>query len=342
MESASFRQALPWLGPDLQTLRDSLSPEAPWEASRGLRRSSLLAIPVPATPWQVGGALLAHWDRPAGPTRAVVLLLHGLGGCSRRRGVRRLASRLLERGCAVLRLNLRGAGEGRGLIAGSYAARCSEDLAPVLAEARRIATHLGRDAGGSPLPLLGAGLSLGGTILIHACLDLKGNRGPVLDGLVCASSPLDLERCSRSIERPRNGLYQAWLLERLKRQALSDAGDSPPERAIRSLGSIRAFDALITAPRWGHATVAEYYRRASPLRRLQREEPAALPPLLVLQARDDPWVPADGAAELQDLQAKQGLPALEVVISDRGGITASIHRRDAGPMPRWWRGWSAI
>ena len=61
-------------------------------------------------------------------------------------------------------------------------------------------------------------ISLGGTMLLNACLDQSG----ALDALFCASSPLDLAACSASIERPRNRVYQRWLLKRLVRQTLAD------------------------------------------------------------------------------------------------------------------------
>ena len=77
-------------------------------------------------------------------------------------------------------------------------------------------------------PLLGAGISLGGTMLLNAALASPG----VLDGLFCASSPLDLAACSASIERPRNLVYQRWLLKRLVRQTLADPfGVSADEEA---------------------------------------------------------------------------------------------------------------
>jgi predicted alpha/beta-fold hydrolase len=52
----------------------------------------------------------------------------------------------------------------------------------------------------------GVGLSLGGTILLNACLDhsSKNSSRKLLDGLACVSSPLDLLSCSNCIERPRN------------------------------------------------------------------------------------------------------------------------------------------
>ena len=59
---------------------------------------------------------------------------------------------------------------------------------------------------------------MGGTILLNACMCDES----LLDGLVCISSPLDLNECSSSIERPRNFIYQKWLLNRLIRQTLED------------------------------------------------------------------------------------------------------------------------
>ena len=144
----------------------------------------------------------------------------------------------------MLRLNLRGAGKGRPLASGTYAAHCNRDLWPVLERARQL-------AGGKPL--LGAGISLGGTILLNACLE----QADALDGLVCTSSPLDLAACSASIERPRNRIYQRWLMRRLVAQTLEDDSSvTPAEReGLQQVQSIRAFDDLITAPRWGYGGV---------------------------------------------------------------------------------------
>ena len=252
-------------------------------------------------------ALLALVDPPvAGAPRALVLLLHGLGGSSEREGLRRMGLSLQAAGFAVWRLNLRGAGPGRPLAPGTYAARCDRDLLPVLELARQ-------RAGG--LPLFGVGISLGGTMLLNACLASPG----VLDGVVCTSSPLDLALCSQQIELPRNRVYQRWLLRRLCAQTLADPfGVSDAERQAlqgpERPRTIRGFDAAITAPRWGYASVDDYYRKASPLPRLLSAA-ADLPPSLLLHALDDPWVPASGAQHL----AQQALPNLEVVLTAHGG-----------------------
>ena len=276
-----------------------------------------------------GSSLLALCDPPrSAEPRALVVLLHGLGGSSEREGLRRMGLSLQDAGMAVWRLNLRGAGPGRSLAPGTYAARCDSDLLPVLRRARQQA---------GALPLLGVGISLGGTMLLNAVLAEAG----VLDGLVCTSSPLDLAACSRQIERPRNRIYQRWLLRRLRSQTLADPfGVSAAERwALQGPDrprTIRAFDAAITAPRWGYGSVEHYYRQASPLPRLlpapgadERSQPA-LPPTLLLHALDDPWVPASGAQAL----AASPPPGVEVLLTGQGGHNG-FHGVGDAPLSCW-------
>jgi predicted alpha/beta-fold hydrolase len=319
-----FRPRLPWCSGDLQTLRDSLRPVR-------LPRDSGRPVEI-----GVGGGdrLLALFDPPAqGHPLALVLLMHGLGGSSDREGLRRMGLTLQQAGFAVLRLNMRGAGPGRALARGTYAARCNSDLLPAIRRARELADQLA--PGGRPL--LGMGISLGGTKLLNALQAGAGERdaaglsiaGPLLDGLVCISSPLDLEVCSAQIERPRNGFYQHWLLRRLVEQTLADPfGISDGERTVLEgrapagpLRSIRAFDAAITAPRWGYGSVASYYRDASPLpglRRALRQGQDQLPPTLLIHAADDPWVPVATTLDLQGRLPVAG-SRLQVLITARGG-----------------------
>lgn len=332
-----FRERRPWWGPDLQTLCDTLRPLAlPPDRS----------IPVRI---DIGGGeqLLAQLDRPASP-RGLVLVVPGLGGCAEAPGTRRLSLALQHNGFATLRINLRGAGRGREFAGGSYAARCDRDLLPVFEQAQRIAAALdeGSGPGAPPLPLAAVGLSLGGTILLNAC---RASRGAGLAALVCLSSPLDLMACTAAFARLRNAPYQAWLVRRLREQTLADRrGLSEAERR-RLCGAdrprtIRQFDACITAPRWGHASVDHYYSAASPLAALRqgvlapdRQPPG--PPTLLLHAADDPWVPAGPTRELADLLRPQraggaSLPELEVVVT-RGGGHCGFHGVGDGRLACW-------
>ena len=316
------------MGGDLQTLRDTLHPPAlPEEQGVPYR------IPVPALASGAAGPghLFTLLDRPFRdePPAGLVVLLHGLGGSSSRQGLRRLGLTLQHHGFAVLRVNLRGADPGRHLAAGTYAARCNSDLLPVLAQARQLCADLAVER--PAIPLYGAGVSLGGTMLLNAAFSSTNERVsaglslafPPLDALFCASSPLDLADCSASIERPRNRIYQRWLLQRLVRQTLADPfGVSEAERQALTQSppaSIRAFDEAITAPRWGFDSVDSYYTGASPLSGLLDDaQSCTLPPTLLVQALDDPWVPARAA---QQVEARTGdsRGSLSVLLTSHGG-----------------------
>ena len=179
-------------------------------------------------------------------------------------------------------------------------------MIPVLRRAREISYQLTEDYQSSKnIPLFGAGISLGGTILLNACMSDES----LLDGLVCISSPLDLNECSSSIERPRNFIYQKWLLNRLIRQTLEDPfGIEEREKNAlvinkkdkkRKINDIRSFDNLITAPRWGYKDVEEYYAKASPFFSLINNE-KSIPKTLFIQSKDDPWVPFLAAEKLME------------------------------------------
>ena len=322
LEPSPFRQRLPWWGPDLQTMRDTLR-----DTMRSQRLpedlSSALTIDLGVADALLGRLSLPQTEAP----RALVVLIHGLGGCAKGPGIRRLAAHLVATGVAVLRLNMRGAGAGRPLASGTYAALCNRDLLPALRQARQLADQLA--AGKASLPLFGVGLSLGGTMLLNAQLE-----EPLLDGLACISSPLDLIQCADQFDRPRNRLYRHWVLRRVRQMTLEDPqGVTPAERAqlsgVKRVRSLQAFDAAITAPRWGHASLAAYYTAASPLQPLlaAMETRRLMPPILLIHAADDPWVPVAATAELAIKAQRWRCPWLDTVITARGGHNG-FHSRD--------------
>ncbi len=349
---APYRQRFPWLGGDLQTLRDTLRPMAlPPDQGQPLQ----IAVPALASGAAAAGQLLAFLDRPSPlassqPPKGLVLLLHGLGGSSRREGLRRLGLALQASGFTVLRLNLRGADPGRHLAGGTYAAACNSDLLPALIRARELAGDLAGAADlQRPLPLFGAGLSLGGTMLLNAALSTPG----VLDGLFCASSPLDLAAAAhRSSVRATASTSVGCCSGLCARPWPIPFGVREPERQQleamargEQAATIRAFDAAITAPRWSFASVEAYYGGASPLPGLlEPSRRSLLPPTLLLQALDDPWVPAAAAQALQSaLQVSDGAAATEglvsVVLTPQGGHNGFHGRGDGrcnGPEPGCW------
>mgnify|MGYP001159560229 CR=1 FL=1 len=330
----TFEERFPWIGGDLQTLRDTFISEKISSV-----KSSEVLIPVPSLPFGKLGAgnLLAYLEEPEDPLpiNGLVLILHGLGGSTRRQGFRRMARSLLDSGFVVLKLNLRGADPCRNLVPGTYAAECNSDLFPVLGRAREIADSFSDRYRGAKdnVPVYGAGISLGGTILLNACLSSGFSSAtfkPTLDGLVCISSPLNLFESSESIQRFRNIVYQRWLLKRLVRQTISDPFgiDDVEYRALKdsddrakTVNDIRSFDSYITAPRWGYKDVNDYYLKASPFFSLA-ENKNNLPPILIIQSKDDPWVPSKSAETLNkfEVQLDSNLRRkIQVVLTNHGG-----------------------
>ncbi|MFM8935638.1 MAG: hypothetical protein ACKOE9_01445, partial [Vulcanococcus sp.] len=158
-------------------------------------------------------------------------------------------------------------------------------------------------------------------------------------GRELASRSWDLEACSLQMEKPRNWLYRRWLLRRLVQQTLADPfGVSRAERAALEgygphgpLRGIRAFDAVITAPRWAYRDVDTYYRQASPLPALLGGGAAAasLPPTLLVHAADDPWVPVLSCQQLEAHRlAGLAPPSLSVLITPHGGHNGFHGRGD--------------
>ncbi len=333
VEISPFVQRFPWIGGDLQTLRDTFVKDELLSET-----GEIVKIKVPSMPngFNKSGYLLALLNRPqeTNQCHGLVLMLHGLGGSSNRRGLRRMALKLINAGFAVLRLNLRGAIPGRGFASGTYSAKCNSDLEPAIRKAKEIAMFLESEklGSGKPVPLFGVGISLGGTILLNSCLELIGLRSKevsLLDGLICISSPLDLIDCSAEIEKPRNWFYQRWLLQRLIRQTLADPfGIKDSERdallmkqnlLFSKVSSIRAFDSLITAPRWGFNDVDDYYANASPFKSLL-ENSFKMPHTLFIQSVDDPWVPFKATRKLfEKVNSLGGDTRLEVCLTSHGG-----------------------
>ena len=300
LDVPEFRPRAPWWGPDLQTLRNTLAPPPVrlerWPATR---------VELP-TGDGTGDTLLGLRQEPEGSgPAALVVLLHGLGGCEDSVYMQRSAEHWLERGHPVLRLNLRGAGPSGSRCREHYHAGRTEDLVAALGELP------------APGGLVLVGYSLGGGLLLKFLAE-HGERFPVR-AAAAVSAPLDLSACSRRIATRRNAVYQRHLLRRLRREMRSPA--LPPERmrAVARARSIREFDEVFVAPQGGFASAEDYYARSSAAPMLG----AIRVPTLLIQALDDPWIPAR-------IYTDRDWSALERVtpLLSRGGGHLGFHARD--------------
>ncbi len=292
-----FRQRLPWLGPDLQTMRGVMMKcRAPLE----LYRHERLLIPMNDGS---GDRLSVILGRPGvDSSRPLVVLIHGLTGLEDSFYMRESAAHFLSQGYPVLRLNLRGAGRSRPLCSTQYNAGSSGDLA-------RVFTSLPGDL--TAHGLTAVGYSLGGNLL----LKYLGERGgeTQLKAAAVVSAPLDLAACARRINHWRNVFYQRYLLHYMKAEAVApDVTLSPAERkAVLGSRSVWEFDHVYSAPRAGFKGAEDYYANASSGRFL----PGIAAPTLLLHARDDPWVP-DEPYDAFDWRSR---PNLYPVLTALGG-----------------------
>ena len=219
LKNKPFREVFPWIGGDLQTLRDTFVID--FGKSKKNKKIFFPINKILSKKFECD-YLLGFLELPENlnSLRGFVIVTHGLGGSTKRFGLRRISRKLANNGFGVLKLNLRGSGSARYLAKGNYCARCSSDVISAINYFKKFINLEFKDLiKMNNLPIYGVGLSLGGTILLNACLDYDKNKGEkLLDGLACVSTPLDLSSCSLCIEKPRNSIYQKWLLHRLKNQ----------------------------------------------------------------------------------------------------------------------------
>jgi hypothetical protein len=267
-----FRPRWPWLGGDLQTLRNQLRrpPEPP------AARSERLLLPL-----RDGDRLVATLDRPPDPlaTAPTILLIHGLGGSAASVYMRDAAAHFLAAGHRVIRLNLRGAGPSAAECRGWANAGSWPDLADAIAALPGTLTSGG---------LVAVAFSLGGNTLLR----LAAEGPPVtLGAVVTVSTPLDLGGAARRLRAPCNRVYDHYLLRATRRGytarlPLLPTGLQPEVALARDLVDL---DERVTAPLHGHGSAWAYYAWASCGPHLGR---IGLPALLV-HAADDPFVPVD-------------------------------------------------
>jgi len=257
-----FRARLPWLGGDLQTMRNFLvRPKPPIEQ-------------WPAQPLEfdmadgTGDRLDGLLHRPKeNRRRPLVLLIHGIGGSNQSAYIRISTVHLLRAGYPVLRLNLRGAG-GRKTQQFYHAGR-TEDLKRV------IGSLDGNVAANGVVPV---GFSLGGNLLLKYLAEC-GAMAPVM-AAISISAPIDLDATQHRIHMARNRIYHR---EIMKWVVSERRGELPPE--IRTM---LEFDNRIVAPANGFKDARDYYRNCSAAPMLG----AIRRPTLLIHAADDPWIPA--------------------------------------------------
>jgi predicted alpha/beta-fold hydrolase len=238
-------------------LRPSRGRERVWATSVGRRQEGERRI------------RLVGWisDEPGLGREELVVLVHGLGGDADSPYVRDAAQSVRAAGYASLRVSMRGAGSSQPDF---YHAGLGSDLVELLEDPSLKSYER----------VFLIGFSMGGHLALHAALD------PELDdrvvGVAAVCSPLDLPAGATYLDAPRGFVYRRHILRGLESTYREVEGQR------RIFRTIREFDAATIVPRYGFASVEDYWRSQSVGPRLAD----STLPTLFLAAEGDPVVPA--------------------------------------------------
>jgi predicted alpha/beta-fold hydrolase len=236
--------------------------------------------------------------------RPLLVLFHGLEGSSNSHYARALMHTATQRGWRGVVVHFRGCSGELNRLPRAYHSGDSAEIDWIL---RRLRTQY---AGG---PLLAAGVSLGGNALLKWLGEQREAARAIVHRAAAISAPVDLHAAGRALEQGFNMLYTNNFLATMKRKSLAKLRAHPglfDEAQLLTSRTLREFDDLVTARLHGFAGVDDYYTRASSKPHLAH----ITVPTLLLNARNDPFLPATALPDARILSA-----AVTAVFPDEGG-----------------------
>ena len=139
--------------------------------------------------------------------------------------------------------------------------------------------------------IFAAGISLGGNALLRWLGEQGSAAGRIIDAAAAISAPVDLPAGGHALGNGFNLVYTRMFLKTLKLKSLEKHRQFPGLFDVDSMLSARtlhAFDNIVTGPLHGFKDADDYWHRASSIHVLGEIDV----PTLVLNARNDPFLPA--------------------------------------------------
>ena len=224
--------------------------------------------------------------------KPLVVLLHGLEGGSDSHYARALMAAVAAQGLRGVIPHFRGCGGEPNRLPRAYH---SGDFAELDAIFTAIRARVSAET-----IVYAVGVSVGGSVLINWLGRTQRDAARVVTAAAAVSTPLDLSSAGIAIDRGFSQIYTRNFLGTLKPKSLAMAKQFPgllDATKVRKARTMHAFDDAVTAPLHGFADVADYWQRASSKPWLA----SVAVPTLVLNARNDPFVPEASLPGLQDV-----------------------------------------
>lgn len=268
----------------------------------GLRRE-ILDLPdgdATAVDWLASTA-----EQPG--SHPLLVILHGLESSSESAYARMLIRAAETRGWRCCVLHFRDCGDYRNRLPRRYHAGETGDIRYFLASLK---------AAGQTGPMLAAGYSLGGNVLLKYLGEVADETPLTAAAAVCV--PLDLYKCAEALTQGISKVYQRHLINRMKK-SVSGKFDRHTaafdwDRAMRAR-TFAEFDDAVTAPLHGFAGMSDYYDRCSAKHYLR----TVARPTLIVNALDDPFM-TPGVIPHRDRLS----PSITLEVSDGGGHVGFI------------------
>jgi predicted alpha/beta-fold hydrolase len=271
----SYR-APPWLpGGNLQTIWPALFAKRFEGAAPRFERER----------WTTPDADFIDVDRLAAsaPAEAPLLVLfHGLEGSSASHYAQAFAHWARSNGWRFVVPHFRGCSGELNLAPRAYHSGDHEEIGWILSRLRA----------GHPGTMVALGVSLGGNALLRWAQEAGESASQTVSAVAAVCSPIDLAAGGRAIGQGFNRLvYTRMFLRTMVPKALRKLSQHPGlfdrERLLQAR-DLYEFDNVFTAPLHGFRNTDDYWARGSAKPHLHRIRI----PALVLNARNDPFVPA--------------------------------------------------
>ena len=212
----------------------------------------------------------------------LLVLFHGLEGSSASHYAQAFAHWARHHGWRFVVPHFRGCSGELNLAPRAYHSGDFEEIGWVLRRLRSV--HAGR--------IVAVGISLGGNALLRWAEEAGETAAQTVQAVCAVSSPIDMAASGRAIGKGFNRqVYTRMFLRTMKSRALRKLAQYPglfDRTTLLAARDLYAFDNVFTAPLHGFKGTDDYWSRGSAKPHLHHIRI----PALLLNARNDPFVPA--------------------------------------------------
>ncbi|MBC3919852.1 alpha/beta fold hydrolase [Undibacterium sp. CY18W] len=219
------------------------------------------------------------------PGKPFVVMFHGLEGSSDSHYARAMMAALRDRGWSGAIPHFRGCSGELNQAPRFYHSGDAQEIGWIID--RLYQQYRQQHANGK---FYAAGVSLGGNALLR-WLGESQHHADIVSAACAVSAPLDLAQGGASLSSGFNMVYTRMFLKTLKPKCLQKLDQFPGlfnKDAMLNARDLYEFDNVVTAPLHGYLDTDDYWHRASAKHILND----ITVPTLVLNARNDPFLPA--------------------------------------------------